>query len=70
MNLHEYQSKELLASFGVTVQRGIAAKTVSEAMSAGKELSKSTGSIVVIKAQIHAGGRGKGGVKLAKTLMN
>ena len=69
MNLHEYQGKELLASFGVTVQRGIVAKTVSEAMSAGKELSKSTGSNwYVIKAQIHAGGRGKGGgVKLAKT---
>ena len=69
MNLHEYQGKELLASFGVTVQRGIVAKTVSEAMSAGKELSKSTGSNwYVVKAQIHAGGRGKGGgVKLAKT---
>ena len=69
MNLHEYQGKELLASFGVTVQRGIVAKTVSEAMSAGKELSKSTGSNwYVVKAQIHAGGRGTGGgVKLAKT---
>ena len=62
MNLHEYQGKNLLASFGVTVQRGIVAKTISEVISAGKELTKSTGSNwYVVKAQIHAGGRGKGG---------
>ena len=70
MNLHEYQGKELLASFGVTIQRGIVAKTASEAVAAGKELTETTGtSWHVVKAQIHAGGRGKGGgVKLAKSL--
>jgi succinyl-CoA synthetase beta subunit len=70
MNLHEYQGKELLASFGVTVQRGIVAKTAEEAVAAGKELMETTGtSWHVVKAQIHAGGRGKGGgVKLAKSL--
>ena len=70
MNLHEFQGKELLASFGVTVQRGIVAKTPLEAVKAGKELTEKTGtSWYVVKAQIHAGGRGKGGgVKLAKSL--
>lgn len=70
MNLHEYQGKELLASFGVSVQRGIVAKTSIEALAAAKELTESTGtSMHVVKAQIHAGGRGKGGgVKLAKSL--
>ena len=70
MNLHEYQGKELLASFGVTIQRGIVAKTAEEAVEAGKELTSSTGtSWHIVKAQIHAGGRGKGGgVKLAKSL--
>ena len=70
MNLHEYQGKELLASFGVTVQRGIVAKTSEEAVAAGKKLTETTGtSWHVVKAQIHAGGRGKGGgVKLAKSL--
>ena len=70
MNLHEFQGKELLASFGVTVQRGIVAKTPLEAVKAGKELTEKTGtSWHVVKAQIHAGGRGKGGgVKLAKSL--
>ncbi len=70
MNLHEYQGKELLASFGVTVQRGIVAKTATEAVLAAKELTEITGtSWHVVKAQIHAGGRGKGGgVKLAKNL--
>ena len=69
MNLHEYQGKELLASFGVSVQRGIVAKTSTEALAAAKELTESTGtSMHVVKAQIHAGGRGKGGgVKLAKS---
>ena len=70
MNLHEYQGKELLASFGVSVQRGIVAKTSTEALTAARELTESTGtSMHVVKAQIHAGGRGKGGgVKLAKSL--
>jgi succinyl-CoA synthetase beta subunit len=70
MNLHEYQGKEVLASFGVTVQRGIVAKTASEAVEAGKQLTETTGTQWhVVKAQIHAGGRGKGGgVKLAKNL--
>ena len=70
MNLHEYQGKELLASFGVSVQRGIVAKTSTEALAAAKELTESTGTFMhVVKAQIHAGGRGKGGgVRLAKSL--
>ena len=70
MNLHEYQGKEVLAGFGVTIQRGIVAKTPAEAVEAGKKLTKTTGSAWhVVKAQIHAGGRGKGGgVKLAKNL--
>ena len=70
MNLHEYQGKELLNSFGVNIQRGIVASTVEEAVAAAKKLTADTGtSWWVIKAQIHAGGRGKGGgVKLAKSL--
>jgi len=70
MNLHEYQGKELLSSFGVRIQRGIVANTVEEAVAAAEKLNKDTGtSWWVIKAQIHAGGRGKGGgVKLAKSL--
>jgi succinyl-CoA synthetase beta subunit len=70
MNLHEYQGKELLASYGVAIQRGIIAKTTDEAVDAAKELTSTTGtSWHVIKAQIHAGGRGKGGgVKLAKSI--
>jgi len=70
MNLHEYQGKQLLSSFGVKIQRGIVATTSKEAVSAAKELTAETGTNWwVIKAQIHAGGRGKGGgVKLAKTL--
>jgi succinyl-CoA synthetase beta subunit len=70
MNLHEYQGKEVLAGFGVTIQRGIIAKTPAEAVAAGKKLTETTGSEWhVVKAQIHAGGRGKGGgVKLAKNL--
>ena len=70
MNLHEYQGKELLASYGVAIQRGIVAKTADEAVEAAKELTTTTGtSWHVIKAQIHAGGRGKGGgVKLAKSI--
>ena len=70
MNLHEYQGKEILASFGVAVQNGIVANNANEAVSAAQKLSAETGtSWHVIKAQIHAGGRGKGGgVKLAKSL--
>ena len=70
MNLHEYQGKEVLAGFGVTIQRGIVAKTAAEAVAAGKQLTETTGTQWhIVKAQIHAGGRGKGGgVKLAKNL--
>ena len=70
MNLHEYQGKEILASYGVNVQRGITASTPEEAVEAAKKLSEQTGTEwYVVKAQIHAGGRGKGGgVKLAKSL--
>ena len=70
MNLHEYQGKELLNSFGVRVQRGIVATSSEKAVSAAKKLQEDTGTNWwVIKAQVHAGGRGKGGgVKLAKSL--
>jgi succinyl-CoA synthetase beta subunit len=70
MNLHEYQGKEILNSFGVEIQRGIVATTPSEAVAAAKKLTEDTGTgWHVIKAQVHAGGRGKGGgVKLAKSL--
>lgn len=70
MNLHEYQGKEILAGYGVRVQRGVVAQTPDEAVEAAKKLSEDTGtSWWVVKAQVHAGGRGKGGgVKLAKSL--
>jgi len=70
MNLHEFQGKEILNSFGVEIQRGIVATTADEAVAAAKKLTEDTGTgWHVIKAQIHAGGRGKGGgVKLAKSL--
>jgi succinyl-CoA synthetase beta subunit len=70
MNLHEYQGKEILKSSGVTIQNGIAATTVAEAVEAAKTLQKNTGTKVwVVKAQVHAGGRGKaGGVKVATSL--
>lgn len=70
MNIHEHQAKEILASYGVRIQRGRTAETVEEAVNAAKEMNKETGTEwYVIKAQIHAGGRGKGGgVKLAKSL--
>ena len=70
MNLHEYQGKTILASFGVGIQRGIVAQTPEEAVAAAKKLTEETGTgWHVIKAQVHAGGRGKGGgVKLAKNL--
>jgi succinyl-CoA synthetase beta subunit len=70
MNLHEYQGKEILNSFGVRIQRGIVANSPKEAKDAAKKLTTETGtSWYVVKAQVHAGGRGKGGgVKLAKSL--
>src|SRR5437660_3639512 len=65
MKIHEYQGKELLRKFGVPVPRGIVARTADEAFQAANELGTTP---VVVKAQIHAGGRGKGGgVKLAKS---
>jgi len=70
MNLHEYQGKEILAGYGVGIQRGIVATTPEEAVEAAKKLTEETGTgWHVVKAQVHAGGRGKGGgVKLAKNL--
>ena len=70
MNIHEYQGKEILSSFGVRVQRGHVATTPTEAVAAAKKLTEETGTgWHVIKAQVHAGGRGKGGgVKVAKNL--
>jgi len=70
MNIHEYQGKAILKSFGVQVQEGIVADTPEEAVEAAKKLKEEYNSDwVVVKAQIHAGGRGKGGgVKLAKNL--
>ena len=65
MKIHEYQGKELLKKFGVPVPRGIVARSTEEAYNAAKELATP---VVVVKAQIHAGGRGKGGgVKLARS---
>ncbi|MBS1490507.1 MAG: ADP-forming succinate--CoA ligase subunit beta [Bacteroidetes bacterium] len=64
MNIHEYQAKELLKKFKVTVQRGIVADTPDKAVAAAKNLQAETGSKwFVVKSQIHAGGRGKGTVK-------
>ena len=70
MNIHEYQGKSILKSFGVAVQEGIVAETPEQAVEAAKEMkTKYNSDWVVVKAQIHAGGRGKGGgVKLAKNL--
>ena len=70
MNIHEYQGKSILKSFGVRIQEGLVADTPDKAVEAAKEIQKKTGTgIWVLKAQIHAGGRGKGGgVKLAKSL--
>lgn len=70
MNLHEYQGKEILKSFGVAIQEGIVAETPADAVAAAKKLTETTGTQWwVVKAQIHAGGRGKGGgVKLAKNM--
>ena len=70
MNLHEYQAKNILSKFGVKIQRGNVASTPEAAVAAAKQLTEETGtSWHVIIAQVHAGGRGKGGgVKLAKSL--
>jgi succinyl-CoA synthetase beta subunit len=70
MNLHEYQGKALLKSFGVTVPAGVVAYSPDEAYEAAKKLTKLTGTNKwAVKAQIHAGGRGKGGgVKIAKSI--
>ncbi|MDZ4664987.1 MAG: ADP-forming succinate--CoA ligase subunit beta [Bacteroidota bacterium] len=70
MNIHEYQGKSILKSYGVAIQEGVVAETVEQAVAAAKEMKEKYNSDwVVIKAQIHAGGRGKGGgVKLAKSL--
>lgn len=65
MNLHEYQGKQLFAQYGLPVSKGIAAATVEEAVAAADQIG---GNMFVVKAQVHAGGRGKaGGVKLVKT---
>ncbi len=70
MNLHEYQSKQILKKFGVSVPYGIVAYTADEAYEAAKNITEKTGlEYWAVKAQVHAGGRGKGGgVKIAKTL--
>ena len=70
MKLHEYQAKDILADHGVTVQPGLVAETVEEAVEAAKKLREKHGAdLFVVKAQIHAGGRGKGGgVKLAESI--
>lgn len=70
MNLHEYQGKELLSRNGVKIQRGIVAQNVEEAVDAYHKITAQSGSpIAIVKAQLHAGGRGKGGgVKVAKNL--
>ena len=77
MNIHEYQGKEILSKYGVRIQRGMVAETVAQAVEAGQQMMALTGSkFVVVKSQIHAGGRGKGkingseqrGVQLAKSI--
>lgn len=69
MNLHEYQAKILFAEYGIPVLKGSAVTTVKEARFAAESLSKNSKPGWVVKAQVHAGGRGKaGGVKLAKTI--
>ena len=78
MNIHEYQAKELLAKYNVAVPKGIPAMSVDEAVKAAEDLQASGATLLVVKAQIHAGGRGaghftdnpegKGGVRLCKTV--
>ncbi|HUQ79732.1 MAG TPA: ATP-grasp domain-containing protein, partial [Gemmatimonadaceae bacterium] len=64
MNIHEYQAKDVLRSYGVPIPPGDVASTAEEA----EQIARRIGRTVVVKAQVHAGGRGKaGGVKLAKT---
>src|SRR6478752_7317693 len=66
MNIHEYQAKEVLRKFGVATLKGKLAHSPEEAVAAAKDMG---GAVWVVKAQIHAGGRGKGGgVKLAKSI--
>ena len=68
MKIHEYQAKEILAKYGVAVPRGEVANTLEEANAVARKLFAEGASGIVVKAQIHAGGRGKGGgVKLART---
>ncbi|HXS16384.1 MAG TPA: ATP-grasp domain-containing protein, partial [Polyangiaceae bacterium] len=62
MNIHEYQGKQIFARYGIPISKGIVAFSVDEAGTAAKKLIEETGSeVCVVKAQIHAGGRGKGG---------
>jgi succinyl-CoA synthetase beta subunit len=70
MNIHEYQGKELLKKYGIKIQEGILAETPEAAVEAAKKLNAQTGTQwFVVKAQVHAGGRGKaGGIKLAKSV--
>ena len=69
MKVHEYQAKEILSDYGVAMQPGIVAETVDEAVEAAEQLTRDGATMFVVKAQIHAGGRGKGGgVKLARSL--
>ncbi len=69
MKIHEYQAKDILAKYGVAVPRGEVANTLDEALDVAKKLFANGASGVVVKAQIHAGGRGKGGgVKVAKNI--
>lgn len=70
MNIHEYQAKEILKGFGVGIQEGILAENPEQAVAAAEQLQHDTGTgWWVVKAQVHAGGRGKGGgIKLAKSL--
>src|SRR6218665_2046135 len=76
MNIHEYQGKEILAKYGVRIQRGVVAETVEQAIEGYQKIAELTNSkFAVVKSQIHAGGRGKGkivgteqrGVQLAKS---
>ena len=69
MKVHEYQAKDILESHGVAMQAGIVARTVEDAVAAARSLQEGGATLFVVKAQIHAGGRGKGGgVKLARSL--
>ena len=68
MKIHEYQAKEILRGYGVAVPRGKLVQSAEEAVAAARELMAGGKGVAVVKAQIHAGGRGKGGgVKLARS---